>query len=52
MVPSALSHGSGWELLSGHEDVSEKKGKGKKKKSFKTCSPCTAAETSVPNMMT
>ena len=34
-VPSALSHGSGRELLSGHEDVSEKKGKGKKKNLLK-----------------
>lgn len=35
--------------------MSEKGGGGKKKekkKSFKTCSTCTAAETSVPNMMT
>lgn len=51
MAASALPFGSDQELLSGYQDVSEKKKK-IKKNSFKTCSTCTAAETSVPNMMT
>lgn len=52
VAASALPFGSYRELLSGYQDVSEKKKKIKKKNSFKTCSTCTAAETSVPNMMT